>query len=71
MQQAAKAKSKRKICSLKVSEKFLIEMKNEEKKINEEIFNEFFNYHYRSFLIKDLYEDNQNKNDKIVINISE
>ena len=71
MQQAAKAKSKRKICSLKVSEKFLIEMKNEEKKINEEIFNEFFNYHYPSFLIKDLYEDNQNKNDKIVINISE
>ena len=33
---------------------------------NEEIFNEF--YHFPSFLVKDLSEDNQNKNDKIVKN---
>ena len=31
----------------------------------------FFNYHYPSFLVKDLYEDNQNKNNKIVKNINE
>ena len=30
------------------------------------MFKELFNYHSRSFLAKDLYEDNQNKNDKIV-----
>ena len=39
--------------------------------INEQIFNEFFDYQYPSFLAKDLYEDNQNKNDKIVKNINE
>ena len=39
--------------------------------INEQIFNEFFSYQYPSFLVKDLYEDNQNKNNKIVKNINE
>ena len=34
-------------------------------------FNEFFNYHYPSFLVKDLYKYIQNKNDKIVKNINE
>ena len=40
------------------------------KNINDKISNEFFNYHYPSFLVKDLYEDNQKKNHKIVKNIS-
>ena len=31
----------------------------------------FFNYHYLSFVVKDLFEDNQNKNNKIVKNINE
>ena len=39
--------------------------------INEQIFNEFFNYHFPSFFVKDLYEDNQNKNDKIAKYINE
>ena len=52
-------------------EKFLNEIKIEEKSKNEQIFNEFFNYHIPSFLVKDLHEDNQNKNDKIVKNINE
>ena len=47
------------------------EIKNEEKNINEQIFNDFFNYHYPSFLVKDLYEENKNKNDKTVKNINE
>ena len=32
---------------------------------------DFFNYHYLSFLVKYIYEDNQNKNDKMVKNIIE
>ena len=65
---ATKAKTKRKISSLKLREEFLNKIKNEEKNINQQIFNEFFNY---QFLVKDLYEGNQNKNDKIVKNINE
>ena len=30
----------------------------------------FSNYHYPSFLVNDLYENNQNKNEKIVKNIN-
>ena len=52
-------------------EEFQNEIENEEKNINEQIFNEFFNYQYPSFSVKDLYEDNQNKNAKIVKNINE
>ena len=51
-----------------MGEKFLNEVKNEEK--NEKIFHEFWNLHYPPFLVKDLYKDNQ-KNDKIVKNINE
>ena len=39
------------------------------KNINEEIFFEFFNY--PSFLVKYVYEHNQNENEKIVKNINE
>ena len=52
-------------------EEFQNEIENEEKNINEQIFNEFFNYQYPSFSVKDLYEGNQNKNAKIVKNINE
>ena len=52
-------------------EKFLNEIKIEEKNKNYQIFNELFNYHGPSFLVRDLHEDNQNKNDKIVKNINE
>ena len=68
---AMKTKNQHKISSLKMRENFFNEIKNEEKSINEEIFNELFNYHYPSFLIKDLYEENKSKNDKIVRNINE
>ena len=66
-----KAKTKREISSLKLSENFFNEKKNEEKNINEQIFKKTFNYSSPSFLVKDLYEDNQNKNDKIVKSINE
>ena len=53
-------------------ENFLNEIKNKEKKyINEQIFNDLMNFHYPSFLVKDLYEENQIKNDKIEKNINE
>ena len=68
---ATKAKTKRKISSLKLCEKPLNEIKSEEKTINEQIFNKFLNYNYPSFLVKYLYEDNQNKNEKIVKNFNE
>ena len=68
---AMKTKTQHKISSLKMRENFFNEIKNEEKSINEQIFNELFNYHYPSFLIKDLYEENKSKNDKIVRNINE
>ena len=29
------------------------------------MFNKYFNYQYLSFLVKDLYEDNQNKMTKL------
>ena len=66
-----KAKTKCKISPLKLHENFFKEIKNEEKNINEQMFNEFFSCHSPSFLVKDLYEDNREKNDKIVKNINE
>ena len=49
-----KTKTKHKIHSLKLCERFLNEIKDERKNINEQTFNEFSNYHYPSFLVKDL-----------------
>ena len=34
-------------------ERFLNEIKDEGKNINEQTFNEFYDYHYPSFLVKD------------------
>ena len=44
----------------------LNKIKDEEKYINEETLREYFNYQSPSFLVKDLDEDNHNKNDIIV-----
>ena len=52
-------------------EEFLNEIKNEEKNINEQIFKEYFGYESPSFLVKDVYEGNQNKNDMIVKYLNE
>ena len=46
---AKKAKTKRKISSLKLGENFLNEIRNEEKNINQQIFYNFFNYHHPLF----------------------
>ena len=45
---------------IKLHEHFLNEIENKEKNINERIFKEYFNYHSPSFLVKDLYKNNQN-----------
>ena len=46
-------------------------MKLKMKNIFEQIFTECCNYKFPSFLVKDLYEDNQNKNDIIVEYLNE
>ena len=48
-----------------------MKLKIEEKNINEEIFKEDFSYESPSFLVKDLYESNQNKNYMIVKYLNE
>ena len=50
---------------------FLNEIKHKEKKINEQIFREYFNYQSSLFLIKDLHKANQTKNDIIVKYLNE
>ena len=50
---------------------FLNEIKHKEKKINEQIFREYFNYQSSLFLVKDLHEANQTKNDIIVKYLNE
>ena len=52
----SETKTKQKIPSLKMHEELLNGFKNEETSINQQIFNEYFNYHYPSFSGKDLYE---------------
>ena len=44
-----------------MGEEFLNVIKNKEKNINDRIFREYFNYESPSFLVRDLYEHNQNK----------
>ena len=51
-EKATKAKTKRKVSSLKLCEEFLNKIKNDEKNINKQIFNESFNYQNPSFLVK-------------------
>ena len=45
---------------------FINVIKNDEKNINKEIFNEYFGHQNPSFLAKDLIETNQSKNKQIV-----
>ena len=52
-------------------EEFSNKIKNEEKNFNEQIFKEYFGYQSPSFLEKDLYESNQNKNDGIIKYLNE
>ena len=52
-------------------EEFLKEIENEDKNINEQIFGEYFNYQSTSSLVKELSEDNENKNDMIVKYLNE
>ena len=59
-------KNKRKILRLKSRDKYLNEIKNEEKNINNQIFKENFNCPDSTFLKKELSEDNQIKNIKTV-----
>ena len=46
--------------------KFLNEIKNEEKNINDKIFRDYFWYQTPSFLVKHLYEVDQDKNEETV-----
>ena len=52
-------------------EEFLKEIENEDKNINEQIFGKYFNYQSTSSLVKELSEDNENKNDMIVKYLNE
>ena len=52
-------------------EEFLKEIENEDKNINEQIFGKYFNYQPTSSLVKELSEDNENKNDMIVKYLNE
>ena len=61
-----KAKTERKKSLLELHEKFIKEIKNDEKNINEQIFKEFLLYHTPLFLAKELYNNNQNTSDEIV-----
>ena len=62
----SKAKTERKKSLLELHEKFVKEIKNDEKNINEQIFKEFLLYHTPLFLAKELYNNNQNTSDEIV-----
>ena len=49
-----------------LNEYFVNKIKNDEKNINTEVFNEYFGYQNPSFLAEDLFKANQVKNDQIV-----
>ena len=59
----------------KLNMKKIMNMKNiikyEQKNINGQIFREYFNYQSPSFLVSNLYEDNQNKNGRTVKYLNE
>ena len=52
-------------------EVFLNKNANDETNKNNEIFNEYFKYHYLSFLVKRLYNANQTRNEKTVNQVNE
>ena len=49
-----------------LNEYFVNKIKNDEKNINTEVFNEYFGYQNPSFLAEDLFKANQVKNNQIV-----
>ena len=51
--------------------KFINEIKNDKKNINEEIFKGYFFNHTHLFLAKELYNSNENVNDEIVKDIND
>ena len=55
----------------KLHQKFINEIKKYGKIRNEQIFKEFFFYHTPLFLVKELYNSNQNINDEIVKHIND
>ena len=66
-----KAKTKCKVYSFQFHEKFINEIKNDGKNMNEQIFKEYFFYYTLSFLAKKLYNSNQYGNDQIVKHIND
>ena len=62
----SKAKTKRKL-----HQKFINEIRNCGKIRNEQIFKEYFFYRTPLFLVKELYNSNQNINDEIVKHIND
>ena len=67
-----KAKTKRKKISFQLHEKFINEIKKDEKNINKQISEEFiYFYHNPLFLAKELYDSNKNVNDEIVKHIND
>ena len=50
---------------------FLMKLKIKKKNINDQVFRQYFHYQSPSFLLQDLHEDNQNKNNIIVKYLNE
>ena len=58
-------KFKYKMPSLKLHENFVNKIENDERRINNETFKEYFRYHNESFLAKDLYKINKIKKNQL------
>ena len=50
---------------------FYMKLKIKKKNINDQVFRQYFHYQSPSFLLQDLHEDNQNKNNIIVKYLNE
>ena len=68
---STKAKTKHKKFPLELHKKFINENKNYEKNINEEIFKRYFLNNTPLFLAKELYNSNQNINEKTVKDVND
>ena len=66
-----KAKTKHEKFPFELHEKFINEIKNDEKNINQETFKGYFFNHTLLFLAKELHNSNQNVNDEIVKDIND
>ena len=69
--QNQQAKTKRKKSRFELHEKFINEIKNDEKNTYEQRFKEYFFYHPPLFLAKQLYNSIQNVNDEILKHIKD